>query len=547
MELRIIIGGQAGQGILKASDILSKAFVKLGYYVFNYRYYQSRIRGGHNYNSLKISDKPVFCHEEENIDFLIALDQYTVNFHKNKLSKDGYIITDKSINADRKIEVDINGILSKANLSQKSSNIVLLSVLWKILGYDKEILKSVISKELNEEQAKITDIVYESFNISIKRKNGEKRSSNKKLYYISGSDAIAYGAIAAGLDVYIAYPMTPSTQVLHILAKVKDKYGILVYQPDNEIGAINMAIGASFAGAKAMVGTSGGGFALMTEALSMAGMAEIPIVIYLAQRGTPSTGLPTYTMQADLKFALNAGHGEFPKIVIAPGDPKEAFIRTVEAFYLSYKYRVPTIILSDTFLAESKVTYSDLPSLKVSPKRNIDLRTIDGIFPYYKITENGVSPTSIPGINYVKANSYEHDEYGFTTEEAEISSKMQEKRLRKMKYINEEIKKLQPYELYGSGKNLLIGWGSTKLPVLEALKYIDNWAYLHISYISPFPEEIKDIIDKFEKVVLIEENVTGLLGKVIRENTGILIEDKILKYDGRPFTGKYIIEKIKNI
>ena len=545
MELNILIGGRAGQGVLKISHTLAKAFIKTGYYVFNYRDYQSRIRGGHNYNALKISDKPVYSHEEEDIDFIIALDQNTVDIHQYKLNSRGYIITDRRIKANRKIEVDAEKILNECKAPHLSINVVLISVLWKVLGLNKNVLREVIFKELGELNAKVVDRTFDELQSPVEEIR-DKKAYNKK-YYLTGSEGIAYGATAAGLDIYIAYPMTPASPVLHILAKLKDKYDILVYQPDNEIGAINMAIGASYAGAKVMVGTSGGGFALMNEALSLSGMSEIPIVIYLAQRYAPATGMPTYTMQGDLKYSLNAGHGEFPRVVIAPGDPSEAFRRTIEAFYLAYKYRIPTIILSDTYLAESAVTFNEIKNTNVKPGRYIDLTPGERLYPYYKITVEGVSPRTIPGVNntVVKANSYEHDEYGFTTENPDMGLTMNEKRWEKIKYIEEEIRGLDPYELLGAGKKLLVGWGSTKMPAMEALKHLEDWTYLHISYISPFPRALKDIFESYETIVLIENNVTGLLGQVIREQTGVNIENKILKYDGRPFTSRYIIKRLE--
>ena len=545
MEFTVILGGQAGQGVLKASHILCKALVKTGLYAFNYRYYQSRIKGGHNYNAIKVADKPIYCHEDEDIDYILALDQATVDIHGKKLKESGYIICDKSVVADKKIELDVNDILSKASAPKVCENTVLIAALWKILGFPKDILKEIVQKELDEVNSRIVDIVFDSVSIPIEH-IAEIKENKEKRYYLTGSEGVAYGAIAAGLDLYIAYPMTPSTPVLHILAKIKDKNDIAVYQPDNEIGVINMAIGASYTGAKVMIGTSGGGFALMNEAFSLSGMSEVPIVVYIAQRYDPATGMATFTLQGDLKFALNAGHGEFPRIVVAPGDPAECFRRTIEAFYLSYKYRVPAIILSDTFLAESAATFSDIKYPEIKPARFIDLSA--GEAKYYDLSGDIVNLRNIPGVaSSVKANSYEHDEYGYTTEDQLMGKKMHERRWRKLKFIQEEVDNLEPCEVYGSGKYLLVGWGSTKLPVLEALKQLKEWSYLHISYISPFSEMIGAILEKYEKVVLVENNATGLLGQVIREKTGISIENKILRYDGLPLTGGYIVKALKRL
>jgi len=547
-ELIVLIGGGAGQGVAKAAEILGKIFVNLGYFVFNYRDYQSLIRGGHNYNVLKISNEWVGSHEEEGIDFILALNQETIDLHKNKLKENGKIFCDINIKADKKIGIDIDNILEKAGAKRISENIVLISALCKYLGIDKEIVKKVIKEELKDESnIKIVEIVYEEANIDKTDKIQNIKKGN--LYFFNGSEAIALGAIAAGLDLYIAYPMTPATPVLHILAKLQEKYDIRVYQPENEIAVANIALGASYAGAKVMVGTSGGGFALMSEALSLQGISEIPLVVYLSQRYAPATGIPTYTSQGDLKFALNVGHGEFPRVVVAPGDAMEAFRRTIEAFYLSYKYRVLSIILGDKHLAESHFTYDKIecPPNFVSSERFIELNPEIPYFTY-KLTDTGISPRAVPGIKnevVVKATSYEHDEYGITTEDGDWACKMNLKRWKKYKVMKEEIEKMEPFKIYGKGNKLIVSWGSTKGAIIDALKELKDYSFLQIIYLSPFSSKIKEILKNFDEIILVENNVTGLLGKVIRENTGIKIEKRILKCDARPFTSKYLIREIR--
>ncbi len=545
MEINIIIGGQAGQGTQKASEILSKAFVRAGYYAFDYRDYQSLIRGGHNYNGVKISDEPIYSHEEEEIDFLLALDQNTISKHFSKLKENGKVIADRRINSDRKIEVNVNEILKEVGLTRISENIVLISVLWKILGLPPEILRETVLEELDEKNAKIVDAVFSREFSEVMKVEVRER---KKKYFLTGSHGVALGAIAAGLDLYIAYPMTPASPVLHILASLQDKYNFRVFHPENEIAVANMALGASYAGAKVMVGTSGGGFALMNEALSLQGMSEVPLVVYLAQRYAPATGIPTYTSQGDLKFALNAGHGEFPRVVVAPGDPAEAFRRTVEAFYLAYKYRVLSIILSDTYLAEAHATFDELPRVNLPTDRFIELNPSEG-YKYYKITDNGISPRTIPGLKdevLVKANSYEHDELGITTEEGEWAIKMSNKRWKKFEELKKEVENFEPFKIYGEGNKLIVCWGSTKGPALDAIKKLSGWKVLHVSYISPLSPRIREVIESADKVVLVENNVTGLFGQVLKEQLGIEIEHKILKYDARPFTAKYLIKRLSS-
>jgi len=359
---------------------------------------------------------------------------------------------------------------------------------------------------------------------------------------------VALGAIAAGIDICFAYPMTPATAVLHFLAKKQTEHNILVSQFESEIAVVNAALGASFTGARVMVATSGGGFALMTEAISLAGMSELPLVVYLAQRTAPSTGVPTYTAQGDLKTALNAGHGEFPKIVVAPGDPKEAIFRTQEAFYLSAKYHTPVIVLSDKHLGESNYSFSQIGKPGQTTQRFI-LKNPAKNYKSFKITPTGVSDRAVPGQGpVVKATSYEHTDYGQTTEDPGWIVKMQDKRLKKIKYIAQEINKLSPIKTYGQGKNLIISWGSTKGAIIDALSELKGFKFLQISYLSPFPKEkVIQEINKSQKVFLVENTATGLLADVIAEQTGIIIKNKILKYDARPFTSEDIIDKIKKI
>ncbi|MEM7827053.1 MAG: 2-oxoacid:acceptor oxidoreductase subunit alpha [Candidatus Aenigmatarchaeota archaeon] len=543
MEKIILIGGEAGQGIAKTSLLIGKALTRIGYYVFNYRDYPSLIQGGHNFNVIKISEKPVYSHENF-YDVIIALDKKTIEKHKKNLRKDGFILADLDLKPD--IGINIKQILEKLNLPAIMGNNILAGALFKILGFPLAPLLESAEKEFEKNAEAVKNAIKEGYNAVEQRAELHQERTTRKAYFLTGNEAIGAGAIAAGLDLYIAYPMTPATPVLHFLASKQSEYNILVVQLENEIACINAALGAGYAGAKAMVGTSGGGFALMTEAISLQGMTEIPLVVYLSQRTGPSTGAPTYTGQSDLKFAVNAGHGEFPKIVVAPGDAKEAFYRTIEAFYLAHKYRTLSIIIGDKHLGESNYTFEKFETPKIRPERFI----VDEEKEYrsYLITETGVSPLMVPGQKQqVRVNSYEHNDYGFTTEDPEWIVKMNEKRLRKIKYIKKEIERLKPISVYGKGKKLIIGWGSTKGAILDALKGLDNFRFMQISYIMPFPsKEVKREIDSSEKVILVENNATGLLGQIIAEQVGIFIESKILKYDARPFTSHEIIDKIKS-
>jgi 2-oxoglutarate ferredoxin oxidoreductase subunit alpha len=504
MRLNILIGGRAGQGINIISEIVSKTITSQGYFIFNYRDYPSLIRGGHNFNILSISDEKIESHESK-LDGIVAMDQDTIDIHKKELKKDGFII-------DSKRFIDL----------KKDINLALSGALIKILGSDKKILIQEIKKKFNNKNS--LEAVEKGY-INQKDKFKLKRLKNK-LEIMSGSRAIAKGAINSKINIYFAYPMTPSTGVFHELASKQIENNYLVFQNENEIAVANAALGASFSGAKVMIGTSGGGFDLMTESLSLQGITELPLVVYLASRKGPGTGIPTYTSQEDLNLALRGGHGEFPRVVIAPGNPVESIEKTNEAFYLSQKFNSLSIILSDKHLAESDSSSNEKIKnpLKIETKRKI------------------------PGKIIVKNSGYEHDEFGNTTENATIAIKNAEKRIEKYKLIKKECKKFEMIKIHGkkNSKNLIIGWGSTRGAIIDAIKDLD-FKFLQVIYLKPLSDEIKKEIQKAKKIILVENNLTGQLGRLIREKTGIKIKNRILKYDGRPFYSNDLKDEILKI
>lgn len=476
MRLNILFGGEAGLGPNILTEILGKALVKQGYFVFYSRDYQSLIRGGHNFNVLTFSDSPIYSNDSK-IDVLVALDENTESIHKKDLNENGII------------------------LKGKKENMYYAGALFKILGLDFNILEKEL-KELEkrfEENLKNSKLGYEEEKRTIKITNSRKINS----YFINGTKGISEGAIKSGLDVYYGYPMTPATPLLSELAEKN----ILVLELENELAVINAAIGSAMTGKKSMVGTSGGGFDLMTEALSLTGIAEIPLVLYLSQRPGPGTGVATYTGQGDLNMARHSGHGEFQRVVLAPGDPKEAGELTSHAFYFSQKYKIPCIIIGDKHLAESS----------------------------YTLTESAKIVKSEKSTKLKRYNSYECDEEGNATENPEIIKKNIERRLKKIGEIKKAAKQFKQYKIYGNknSKNVVIGWGSTKGAILDSIKDL-NCKFIQILYIDPFPEEVKkELIGK--NIILVENNATGSLAGLITEKTGIFIENKILRYDARPF------------
>lgn len=506
MRLNILIGGAAGQGINKVSEIVANTLASYGYYSFNYRDYQSLIRGGHNFNVLSISDTPIESHETI-MDIIVALDDRTVKTHKQALSRGGILISgDEFKNEGRNL------------------NVALAGTLLKILGIPLEKLNDEIKSQFKEsEQALISAKKgYDS-----KEDEFSLKPLNNKITILSGSEAIAIGARNSNLDLYIAYPMTPATNAMHALAKDQVENNLIVFQAENEIGAASMALGASFAGARTMTGTSGGGFDLMSESFSLQGISEIPLTVYLASRPGPGTGVPTYTAQADLDIALRAGHGEFSRVVIAPGNPTETVEKTSEALYLAEKFRTLSIILGDKHLAESEFSTSEKSrkTQKLEIKRNL------------------------PGESLIKASSYEIDKFGNSTESYTLTEKNVDSRVEKYKTTKAFVEKnYEMIKIHGkkNSKNLVVGWGSTSGAIKDAIKDIDA-KFLQVIYMKPLSSKIKKELEKANNIILVEENVTGQLGRLLREKTGIKIPNRILKYNGRPFHSDELSKYLKEI
>lgn len=506
MRLNILIGGKAGQGINKVSGIISETLVKNGYYIFNYRDYPSVIRGGHNFNVLSISDKPVFSHESK-IDIIIALDENTVKVHKSELKPDGLVLNYKEF-----VDLGLN------------ANIALAGSLVKILGLDEKSLITIVKDRVKSPTA------LEAVKRGLKSHSTKFHLPfiNNKVSLMSGSQAVAIGAYNSKIDLYFSYPMTPATGASEEMAKKQLENNCMVFQPEGEIAAINMALGASFSGARTMVGTSGGGYDLMSEGLSLQGMTEIPLVVYLASRPGPATGLPTYNMQGDLDIALRAGHGEFPRIVLAPGDPTETIEKVNEAFYLSQKFGALSIVLSDKHIAESE--FSVIKKINQPLPVNVT-RKIPGV------SANGV----------VKTSCYESNSDGLSIEDSKNTIKNAQRRLKKYQDIKKDCQKFEMVKIYGkeNSKNLVIGWGSTKGAILDAISGQD-FKFLQVLYMMPMSHKIKEEMLLAKNIILVESNLTGQLGRLIREKTGLKIEKRILKYNGRPFRSDELRQELLN-
>ena len=398
---------------------------------------------------------------------------------------------------------------------------------------------------------------------------GESLRSWGQELLITGSEAMGLGAIAAGLGLYASYPMTPASPLLHFLAAHQDEFGYVVRQPEDEIAAANMVIGAMHAGVRAMCGTSGGGFALMNETLALAGMTETPMVIYLAQRPGPATGLPTWTEQGELQYSIHAGHGEFLRFVLAPGDPREAFLMAAEAFNLAERYQAPVIILGDKYLGESAMTVDGLDLDSVSIDRGAILTERDlskrKNFQRYELTDNGISPRSLPGMagGIYTANSDEHEYHGSVDESSQMRVWQQGKRLKKLAAA---AGKLPGPKLIGDPKaeTTIITWGSTKMPALQAIEMIRSRGpvakinlnrapplvnLLHFSYLWPMNQEAVNaaLSNIGSRTLIVENNATGQFESLLKSQVGFVPTGKLRKFDGRPIYPEEIINALERL
>lgn len=578
-ELTWKIGGEAGFGIMVSGLNFAKTCMRAGLSVFEANEYPSIIRGGHNTESVRVSDRGVssLC---EWVDFLASLNRETIDIHKGELSPDAGVLFDSNdyqvTQADFPQAVKLYPVpllqLAKDNGGDVlMRNTVAIGASLAVAGLDLELLSGVLRDQFKKKGDAVVnqniataragyDYIKQHFPDDFRYKITPV-SQNEKKVLINGSEAIGFGAIAAGMKFFASYPMTPINGLLHYLASVQEQAGFIYKQPEDEIAAINMALGASFAGVRSMVATSGGGYALMVEGTSLAGMTELPVVIVYGMRPGPATGLPTWTGQTDLKFVLSAGHGEFPRMILAPSDPEDAFMLTMHAFNLAEEYQSPVFILTDKHINESRKTvsldnllgYASSIPIKRGKLLSPDEQMQKDEWNRYDITDDGISPRPIPGRKkgIFRVNSDEHTPDGYSSEDAVNVKAMIEKRMRKLKTAQTEIP--EPI-LYGaqSADITLVGWGSTKGAVLEAFDMLQaeefprKINYLHLNWMNPFPSDnVKHILESAKKLVAVEGAHNTPMTDYICEQTGIQIHDHILKYDGRAFYPEDIVRGVK--
>ncbi|PIQ72912.1 2-oxoacid:acceptor oxidoreductase subunit alpha [Candidatus Roizmanbacteria bacterium CG_4_10_14_0_2_um_filter_36_35] len=572
------IGGEAGFGIMTTGLLFSKIASRSGYHIFDYVEYPSLIRGGHNAYEVHVSENET-THLNKTIEILVCLNKETFEKHKFRLTSESLVIYDKDefgiISDYKTINIPFKKILSELKGQPVMKNTIALGASIAVLGGDIDVLLKIIEEQFSKKGEEIINFNKQFANVGFNQvKNNyktlilnylTKRKSDVKLV-MTGNDAFSLGSMIADCRLYVAYPMTPASSVLTTLASWQKKTNIVVRHAEDEISVINTAIGASFAGVRSSVGTSGGGFALMVETVSLAGVTEIPLVIFVSQRPGPATGMPTWTEQGDLLFAVHSGHGEFPKIVLAPGDIEEMIELTAKAYNLADIYQLPVIVMSDMllseshktvskkfvddFIAEYKVNRGKISNIKASTfaKASVDEQN----FLRYKITEDGISERLIPETpgSFYQANSYEHLEDGHTTEESAPRIAQVDKRARKWQtYLKSDFQLPKIYGDIDKADVVFVCWGSTKGVVVEEQKILlkkdKASACIHFNHMYPLDKEkIKGIFNKKKRYILVENNSWGQFGKLLLQETGIEIKEKLLKYDGRPIMAEEIINKL---
>ncbi len=571
-EISIKVGGPAGAGVKSVGQILAKTLQRLGFRVFEYPEYPSLIRGGHNTELIQASIEKKYSLTKP-VDLLIALDDKTLSLDLSEVIPGGMVIFDSKSDFKSNspkiifISIPLSEIALKLG-NPLMANIVAVGAGLKVMGLSTEITSKLLADQFSKKGPDVVaanvkaleagwNFVKDKALKPILNPVGNLKSLNGLM--MNGNEALSLGAVSAGLGLYAAYPMTPSTPILHYLSAHQQEFGYIVRQAEDEISAVNMVIGAMHMGVRAMCGTSGGGFALMNESLALAGMTETPLVVILVQRPGPATGLPTWTEQGELQYAIHSGHGEFLRFVLAPGDNEEIFQMVFEAFNLAERYQTPAIIMLDKYLSESSMSCINLSADKFTIDRGriSDPKKLKKIKNYqrYQLADDGISERSLPGMEngVFCANSDEHEYHGLVDESSSMRIWQVDKRLRKLETA---VKFMPGPQFIGpkDAKITIISWGSGKLPACQVMatnnqQLTTNNAInvLHFSYL--WPMNVKAVSQALENcapnTLLIEQNATGQFQSLLKEQIGWEPAAILRKYDGRPFFAEEIVEKIK--
>ncbi len=534
-EVSVLIGGRAGDGISSAGQIVARLLAQAGYRVHMYFDYPSLIKGGHNFAIIRAADESIGAVREQ-VDFILALNQETVNLHRHRLRDDGAILYDTgTVKQAEGIGIPIKNILDAEEAPPVMGNSAMIGAFMKAGGLNWDASTPVLKRSMPKETEKNLRVARRAYDTSEER-HKITLTGKPVLPLMTGNEAIGVGLIEADLGMYFGYPMSPTSNILHFLAANADDLHIRVIQPESEIAVILMALGCSYAGLRAAVGTSGGGFCLMTEALSLSGIAELPILIVLGQRTGPGTGLATYSAQSDLHFALHAGQGEFPRLIIAPGDATESRTWSRTALDLAWKYQIPAIILSDRLICEGLYSMEqDTGQYDAKP-----VVADPGIHPYlrYSPADSGISPLRFPPAKgeIIRVNSHVHNPDGITTEDPQVTREMADKRIKKMEGLAREIEGMNPINTGGvaDADTALLCWGSTT-GVCDEVARRKGLRIIQPVVLWPFAEKMfARSMDGVEKFYAVETNESGQLAALVNR-FGYRPSGKILKYDGRPF------------
>jgi 2-oxoglutarate/2-oxoacid ferredoxin oxidoreductase subunit alpha len=559
----LVICGEAGQGIQTVESILVQVIKKGGYHLFSTKEYMSRVRGGQNSTQIRVSSTRVRAFLDR-IDILLALSSGVVKHLQERITPHTLIIGDErhlsSLSSDQYNLIDVPLIEEAQKLGGPIfSNVIAAGLLSCLLNIPKNVFDERIRDMFARKGTEILKNDLKAGGAGYKIGKNLDESGKVKLNILSspevkeelllnGTDVVGWGCLAGGCNFMSSYPMTPSTPLQVFMASNANEFNIIFEQAEDEIAAINMALGASYAGARSMVATSGSGFALMEEAIGLSGMIETPVVIYLGQRPGPAVGLPTRTSQEDLNLALYSGPGEFPRIIFAPGKMEDAFKLSQLAFNLADKYQIPVFILSDQYFADIYYNAPSLPIEDVENNNYIIKTTAD--YKRYLLTPNGISTRGIPGFGdgVVVVDSDEHDEGGHITEDLDLRRQMVDKRLKKLEGIQQEV--ISPEIVGGEDYQFLVlGWGSTYWAIFEALDNLDDsrFSFLHFKQVYPLHSSTKEYLDKAEEILIFENNANGQFGNLIKLETGRKIHRKFLKYNGMPFSVEEVEKNLSNL
>jgi 2-oxoglutarate ferredoxin oxidoreductase subunit alpha len=551
-EFSILIGGKAGDGINSAGLTIAQILNRIGYRVYMYFDYPSLIKGGHNFCIIRASEEKIGAHRDR-CDFLLALNQDTIDLHRDLTGPDTVVIYDSSrvVNAQG-TAIPVPEILSGESAPAIMGNSCIIGAFASAAGIGWDVLETVFRRHIPKGLDQNLKVAEKGYRLATEKKKIKERNADEHPL-LSGNEAIALGLCDGGLDTYIAYPMTPTSNVLHVLAGLADELGVTVVHPENEIAVMLMALGSAYAGKKTAVGTSGGGFCLMTEGFSLSGMSEVPVIVVMGQRTGPSTGVPTYTAQSDLNFMMYAGQGEFPRFIVAPGDTEEAFEWSSAAVKIAWKCQVPAVILVDKTLCEG--TYSFFPGTPELPEivpvpEGMTKMPESAAYRRYAYSDTGISPVIFPPVKeaVIKVNGYAHDEAGITTEKEEDIVGMTEKRLKKQKFLEKEISRLPC--VYTGGKSgsrdALVCWGSNKGVCHEVAVKL-GIRVVQPLVLSPFPKgQVSDALSGVDRCIVVEDSTTGQLPQILACH-GIRVHHTILKYDGRPFSVEGLEQKVREV